>query len=41
MPTVLRWGPYRPFFYPNERGDRRTSMQRDLLEGKCHEYFAN
>jgi hypothetical protein len=21
MPTVLRWGPYRAFFYPNERGE--------------------
>jgi hypothetical protein len=21
MPTVLRWGPYRAFFYSNERGE--------------------
>jgi hypothetical protein len=23
MPTVLRWGPYRAFFYSNERVSRR------------------
>jgi hypothetical protein len=23
MPTVLRWGPYRAFFYSNERASRR------------------
>ena len=22
MPTVLRWGPYRAFFYSNERGEQ-------------------
>ncbi len=21
MPTILRWGPYRAFFYSNERGE--------------------
>jgi hypothetical protein len=21
MPTILRWGPYRTFFYSNERGE--------------------
>ena len=42
MPTVLRWGAYRAFFYfySNERGEP-PHIQRDLLEGKWHEHFRN
>ena len=35
MPTVLRWGPYRAFFYSNERGEPpHIHVERDRQTAK-------
>lgn len=35
MPTVLRWGPYRVYFYSNERGEpAHVHVRADNREAK-------
>jgi hypothetical protein len=36
MPTILRWGPYRAFFYSNERGEPPHILVRS---GDCEAKF--